>query len=450
MLPEAAGGAEAARQFFASGGGLVGAAAGASGAVAGEQAANAVPEEYKPLVDMLTNMGVGGLVAAGSAALQGAGRAVASGWNRLRAPLPNGKNETVINPETGQPFTTTDTGTPIAGTPGQWNLGLGRVAGAAGVPPSELGGTIPAQNPNMPGTLSLGQSTGNLGTMRLERTLRTANNAPFIAAEAANNQARAAALMGLAGPEEASAAASDFFLRRLHEIEATTPEEVAALASSRANAETLPITPASAAGAGMRGAIAEAHAPTLAGSDAAIRQATEAAEAGTTALGGGPETRLQDVGGAIQKPLTDLEAAKKARVDQLADAVDPEGKLAVDFGPLKSRASLIEKSGSKFDRRPDGETQEILNLIKDSENVEKFSDLRKLRTRITDELRVQRGSTGNPTNVRYLSMLLDSVDQAMAVSVGDAAAADAASVAAGTKGPLESVGGRMAAASPSA
>ena len=449
-----AAGAEAAPavQAIAAGGGGVGAVMGATGGVTGAVASQAVPDRFKPLADMLGNLVGGAAVGLGVAGAAGAGRLVGGTVDRVSAPLGIGPRETPTNPATGAPFADTETGAPVSATPSQMALAGQRIANAAEAPPADLAATIPPPNPELPGQATVGQTTGNLGLLNLERTLRGANRAPFIAAEAANNTARATALAGLAGPEELGAAASDFFLRRLREIEATPPAETGQAASAQAGVEGLPTVAPATAGSRMAGLIAQTQAPAVARSEEALTGAETAARGATEALGGAPETRVQDLGGNIQGALGTLDQAKADQVNHLADAVDPNGTAVADMAPVIMRAKAIQQAVEQRPnmKAPDGETAAILDLAAGHEPAAPFRDLRDLRTRITDELRVQRGDPAGRQNVARLSDLLSGVDEAMGTAVAKQAANDAQAVQSGALAPDQTVGARLASIAPAA
>ena len=435
---------------LAAGGGAGGLTVGVAGGVTGQLASEAVPDRFKPLADMLGNLAGGGIVAAGEAGLAGLGRMIGGVAGRMTAPLSVGAQETAINPETGQPFTSTTTGQPIAATPPQMRLAGQRVAAAAGAPPAEAAAALPTQAAELPGQLTAGQVSGNQGLLSLERTLRAQNRAPFIAQEAANNAARAAALAGIAGPPESAAAASDFFLRRLREIEAVPPAEQVGATVANAQAEALPTTTPAQAGGAMREQIAAAQAPAIGQSEAAMQAQQSAAERAVQELGGGPGTRVQEIGGVTQRGLSALDQAKADQVNGLFGQVDPQGTLVADMSPVKARAGAILASvGERPNiKGPDGETATILRLASEHEPAAPFRDLRDLRSRITDEMRVQRQDPAGRQNVAWLTQMLQSVDESMSGAVGRQAANDASSVRNGTLPFEQTVGSRMAAGAP--
>ncbi len=84
--------------------------------------------------------------------------------------------------------------------------------------------------PAIPGTqLTIGQETGNLGALGLERALRNTpyGRAAFLEQEARNDVARVAALEG-AAPAEATLAARNWALQRLKAMQAAAEGETSA------------------------------------------------------------------------------------------------------------------------------------------------------------------------------------------------------------------------------
>lgn len=428
--------------------------AGTVGGVTGALAGQAVPEEYRPIAEMLGDIAGGFGTVGVQAAAAGGRRLVGAAGRRMFGPLGPmfGEKPVIINPDTGQPYTD-QFGNPIRGTPTQAQMAGTVIARAAGETPAEAAANVPTQPANVPGQATMGQLRGNQGLLNFERTQRTRNRAPHIAIEAANNTARAAALVGLQ-PGEAASAASDFFLRRLSEIEAETPAERQAIDAARVQAEGLPTTTPAEAGAEFRERIAALNAPKIAGSEAKLQIAEEAARRAVRELGGGPETRLADVGGTQRKALAAIDQAKDDQVNRLADAVDPRGIMPASGIPITDEVKLIDRelANDRYMAKPDGDTAKLLDLARSEPPNTRFRTLRSLRSAITTGLRIERGNP-NPTratdtNKYILGRLLRAVDKAMADAVGDVAEKDAEAVRQGALPFTQTVGGRMAAASP--
>ena len=436
--------------------------AGGVGGGVGAVAAEAVPDRFKPLASMLGNVVGGGFVAGTVSLAKGAGQITQVVADRLAQPLGIGSKETPVNPTTGQPFTATQsvdatTGQPVAGaapisaTSGQMTMAGQKIGAASGQSPADLAAAVPPPNPDLPGQATIGQTTGNTGLLALERQLRTTNPNAVNAQEALNNAARVAALNALGTTDDVHAAASDFLHRRLQDIQNITPAEVAAQTAARQQAAAaLPGVSPAETGGRMAEAIQQARAPAIAASDAALARQQTGAEAATSALGGGPETRLQTAGATQQGALTTLDQAKRDQVNRIFGSMDPDGTMNADMGPVVTSAKAInaQLAARPNIRAPDGETADILSLAAGHEPVTPLRNLQDLRTRITNQLMIERGPGGNPNHVAWLSQLLTGIDQSMGVAAGDQAVRDAAAVRAGTMQPGQTIGARMAAGAP--
>jgi hypothetical protein len=412
LAPVATGVAAPIAEGMAAGASPGGAAIGAVGGAVGHGARAAVPPEYGDVADMLGNIVGGGLAAGAAAGLTAAGRIGASAYARMRAPLSIGPQETLINPETGQPFTAVSSnpeapGEPITATAGQQQLAAGQLASAARMSPGELIAAIPPAGEGVPGSaLSVGQQTGNLGSLRLERTLRTGNPVPFTEAEAANQNARVAALRGMAGPEAAGDAAGKFVADRLAQLRSL---EAALDKSGRETAQRV-----------------------------------------TEQLGGNPGAMSeQELGAAHQAALDALRIPIKRAASSLYDTIDGDGTKALSVKPVVEAA---KKALSEVNARMGGSLSDaergVLTAASQMRPVELFSDVRDLDKALGEAQRAIRndpklGAESSP--YRRITIVRNAVDSAMVDAAADAAKKDATLVAAGQKAPGETAGEKFAA-----
>lgn len=369
---EAVGAVNPALQALAQGAGPGGAFAGALGGATGFAAAQAVPPEYAPLADVFGNIVGGGLGAITAGGLTAAGRVGARAYDSM----PFGRQSELIDPATGAPFP----GQPEGGTTaGQQGLARDQIVAASGQQPADLVRSIDAAiaAQPLPGSQpSMGQGTGNLGLLRLERRQRTLNPQPFTEAEARRSVAQVNALRGMAGPEEAGRAAGEFVARQLASLRAAND------AIDAAEADT-------------------------------ARRVTEQ-------LGGNPAepgVDHQTLGGAHRDALEALRIPVKRQFQRINDALDPEGKWALDVSGVRdaARQLLAEINPRMGDEL--GPEAGVLNVAANLRDVELFRDLMKLDSNLGAVQRsirndIKLGAESPP--MRRVTILRDAVDAAMA------------------------------------
>lgn len=391
-----------AAQALAAGGGVGGAAAGAGGGVTGYAASKSVPPEYAPLADTLGNIVGGGLTAAGEAAVNAFWRIGTKAFQAMQQPMNLGAREPLIDPATGQPFPNG----PTTATAGQQTLAGRQIVAASGQTPAELSAAIPptADATLVPGSRpSLGQATGNLGVLGLERQQRNLNRTPYTEAEAANSVARVRALQGLAGPQEAGAAAGQFFAERL------------------------------------------AHLRVL--EDALERSAADTARRVTHQIGGNPaETGEQELGAAHRAALEALRGPVKAAAGRLYDAIDPDGTLALRVTAVRDAArKMLGEVNTRMGGALSPAEADVIWAAAGMRDVELFSDLRALDSNLSTAQRAIRTDPklgAESQAFRRISTLRAAIDDAMAEGAGEEAAADAAAAKGGSDKPT--AGARLA------
>lgn len=395
FLPFAAGGEGGllARMGSAA---ILGAGSGA-GQYAGENIGTGIDGQTgKDIGGFIGSVAGGGAAAIGEGALTGAARGAAM----LGADLGAGAKDTVVNPSTGEPLTDAY-GRPLRATKAQI-VGAGkRIAAGARVRPGTLANEISegAQSP-VPGfEPTVGQSTGNLGALALERELRNRYRSMFIARDAANTAALQKQLAGIA-PEEAADTARNFVRTHLDALRAGEEAETGTLAEN-----------ARAAASGLGSA----------------PSATNGADLGAEA-----RTRLE----AIRSPV-------KAAASQALEAVDPDHSLAVDASPVAQRARALlgnandtsDVGATRFSVNPRvGETlagpeRSVLDAAANMNSVVSFDDLRGLLGEIG---RAQRAIKVDPAlgaesrPFARMSMLRQSVEDAMANGAAEKASEETA------------------------
>jgi hypothetical protein len=267
-------------------------AAGAAGGAAGQEATEFVPDEYKPVVNVLGNLaGAGGV----------------AGATELGGRVLGGARSTASN--FVAPFTET----------GRQRLAGEKILGASSEP-STLAGKLDVDQPELvPGSQpTTYQLTGDQGIGNLERASAAKNSDAFLTRRAQQNAARTSAIEGLAPEGANSAAVGDYFRGVLSDMDARND---AALDSARGNVRsavqsTGATLPLNEYGPAMRGELADAN-----------NQAKASERALWSAID--PENRL-----ALDVTPTKQAATKV--VGNISDsAKPPQGEEAAIYGLLQ-------------------------------------------------------------------------------------------------------------------
>ena len=341
----------------------LGAAAGAVGGAGGQVAENAVPEPYKPLASMVGGTVTGAVPFVGAAAARGATQA-AGAAGRL-----------VTGPRTADQV---------------MNLAARRAQEAVAEPAATAAALDQGATSAVPGfaPTALQASGGDAGLATLEATQAAKGRTPF---KDRANQQTAALNEHLAAqvPEDASGEApAARFRTLLTQLDAQNEaRESAAIAAAQAETSRL-------------------GGPVPVGADA-------------------QETALQGYGNALRAPLVEAKAAAKAAEKRLWDAIDPDGTLAVDMSPARDAARATMKGMPANAAPMAGEEGAIFARAALLPKVQPFLELRALRRRITDAMRVELRTNGETETYGRLSSLLDAVHATMDPAVQEAAARDA-------------------------
>jgi len=257
--------------------------------------------------------------------------------------------------------------------------------------PAALVGKLDVENPELvPGSApTTYQLTGDNGLGQLERAQAAKSPDAFLARRADQNAARVGAIDGMA-PESASAAApGEFFQRQLADL--------------------------------------DSH------NDALVDAARQRAAQSVDRLGG--NLPRDQYGAAIRDELTDAKGQAKARESALWNAIDPEGKLAVDVSPVQQAASRIVSEIPRTALPPQGEEAAILQLAGSMQPVMPFSDLTALRGRLLQAIRDERFQGGETPALRRMTQLRSSIDDAISNAAAQKASADQSAVASGQMKP---------------
>lgn len=386
---------------------------GAAGGVVGQGLADVVPPQWKDVAATAGMIATGAGLEGGEALLRGGPQA--AGDVARAAVGPTGflqKSRPVIDPATAPVAIDPATGFPVVDAAGQpvRDLSKGRPFTAAGEPVTatrwerqaagraiaksmghEAGQpapVVPSEPPRtVPGTTyTIGTLTGDVGTLGEERRLQGTEHgrARFGQQEAANNAARVRHLENLS-PDEARETARDWMRSHLAQMQA---EEEASAAAGHAGAD----------------------------------QVLEAAGAGP----GLPDVRT--IGQGQQAALEDMRQPVKAAVGRGLDAIDPEGKFALDTSGVAAKGDEIERGIGKGGRLLDAE-RAPLEAAKSMRGVQLFSDLRDLLGNTAEAMReIRRDPKYGPESKPYkrMSALMGAIHDAMSDAAGRAAEAEAA------------------------
>ncbi|MGD0107056.1 MAG: hypothetical protein ABSC06_23910 [Rhodopila sp.] len=417
---------------------------GGSSGGASEAAAAAVPDPYKPIAGLVGGVVGVGVPAAAIAGARYAGRGLvdyaAPAYGRVNpltdAPVdprgilrrgldwivpkfggepsfvgrpgdaPTMADGTPINMLTHDPQT--GISKPLAATKNQARM-AGLKLRSLSSDPDAVRATLADQGPPaVPGNPTTAQLTGDPGLLAAERGVsRVVPDAQgqFLARAASENDTRVGLLRGLAEGADPAALST----------------EVGGQAAAQDAAHAARVAQIQAQTAGD-------VARTDAYGQRDVGQLQRGADRERAAMGGNQRVGSEEaIGTALRAPVVAAaEAAKKVR-GALYDAVDPRNRLAVSMSPIREGGAAIVGDMSVNDTAMGAGEAAIFRMVAALPDVQKFKDLRALRTSITDAIRDARAPppAGSPQGVRRLSILLGRVEGVM----DDAVASDAAEIA---------------------
>jgi hypothetical protein len=243
--------------------------------------------------------------------------------------------------------------------------------------PEALVGKIDAGSTELiPGSKpTLYQATGDSGIANLERGVSTRNPVPFQDLRAQQNAARHNAVEGLAPTDAQPGLVSQKIETQLRGISDDFDSRIAAAVSERDQAVS------GMGGAGERAAYGE----------------------------------------QFRATLKEAKKAEKEQVDALYARIDPDDTLALDIGGVKQAATEIRSKLPKAAKMAQEEARlhEVLDSLPD---VEKFTEIRALRSELLDAIRNERVSNGETQALRRMTQLQASIER----TIGAAAEAPAA------------------------
>ena len=383
----------------------------AAGGAGGQVAEDATPAPYKPLANIAGNL-------AGAGGTLGAIEGVGAGGRQVSSALGLGGKQTIagIRATPGQiAAAAADTGNAV-GQEGK-NIIARSVANeeeardleaqiandqtpsdvkqAAQTRLNQIQGRrvnlVPQQTDEHGNIIPSGPTTAQLagsgGT--LEKALRVANPDPFLARDAAQNNARVASINAVQ-PEGVPTSVGEHFTAMLDGIETKAAQDAAA------------------ARGGVQGA--------------------------TEGLGGAGAPSA--IGADVRAPLMERDIAAKERASNLWKAIDPEGKLAmpltgreptedIPFGGLRETAGgLLDEVNPDLGDTIDPKVEALLKGVKNLPDVIPFRDGQRIRTNIGNAERRLRKDPGNDADLRRLAIMKASFDDTTAAAADTAASTD--------------------------
>lgn len=352
------------------------------GQVGGEMAEEAAPESLKPLAQFAGSVAAGGV--AGGVQQLGAKGALAA---RQQAGVMGAGRKSSIG------------GMPV--TAAQADLAAGQVAGALGpegrailqADPGPWGMNDQIVPGSQPTTAQLAPTPGAVG---LEQAHRVASPAPFIQRAQEQNAARVGAIEGQAPAGSQTSAAVQFFANRLNDIDQQ----------------------------GQTGTTA----------------ARTGIEAQTGGLGGQQPTAA--IGDQTRGALQAAKEPVHAQTRRLWQAVDPDGTWALPATATREAGAKLQGEVSPT-AQMDAQEGKLLDRAATLPDVVKFSELGQMRADINAAMRRLSGTPGFDPNIRRLTILKQSIDQAISEGMENLAATEAQAVSSGAMPPERTMEARL-------
>lgn len=210
------------------------------------------------------------------------------------------------------------------------------------------------------------QQTGDMGLGGLEREVQTRNPAEFQQRRADQNSARREQL-GSLQPAGNAADLAAYVKSRVRWLDEQTEQDVA--------------------------------------------EATRVAQQRAEGLGG---TRTpEEYGAGLRDPLQEARDAAKARERALWSAVDPNGDLTVNAGPVRLEAHTILSSIPRSAKPPTGDEMHILQAASEYGTAIPFSELGALRTSVNDAMRTELRTAGQSQVYGRLSRMRSAIERSI-------------------------------------
>jgi hypothetical protein len=250
------------------------------------------------------------------------------------------------------------------------------------------------------------QLTGDQGLGNLERVVAKSNPDVFLGRMGEQNQARVAALSGLA-PESASPdAIGGFFRGQLSDIDA-------------------------------------AHTAQIDAARTAAREAVNQMGGAAPLTDANTASALQGFGQRLRAGLDAFNTAARARVSQLYKDVDPDGTLALGMAPIRQAANDIVAARPANAAPLSGDVAGIFQTARSLPDVQPFGEAAALRSRITDAMRAELYDNGRSQTYRTLTQLQKAIDNTLDGGVNQRAVAEDAAVKSGQIAPEQTILGRF-------
>ena len=438
---------------------LGGAVSGATGTAAADAAQESgVPSGYLPAINLAGQLAGGGVATLGAGAGMAALRGGRSALLAVGGAIPTGPARSFMD-NSGAPIVDTTTGRPVVATTSQMGRTGATIARRAGMAPADLAASLPAPlTPKaVPGSVpTAGQRTGNLGLLNLERELGMASASArqaFADRRVQQNSAQLARLRNFAPADGQAEAAGNYFVGRLNAIDAAEEAAVnAARAKYEEHADKIggDAHPADI-GRNMADHVDEHFKPAVSRADRAITSLEKAIDQKTqpgrsNAEG---ESARQQYGAALRDTLESIRVDANKERAALYEARDPEGKLAIDAGPVvraakRLRGELNPQAGDHLTPRE----EDLIGLGEALPDVAPMRTVAAFRKNVNAALQEATagknvGTPGAAEAVRRLTILKQSVDNAEAEATERAARSEAPAIAANIS-PGETVAGRLA------
>ena len=279
---------------------------------------------------------------------------------------------------------------------------------------------------------TLFQQTGEQSVGQLERSLQTADVAPFKMRRDEQQLARLKALNTL-NPEGQAEAVTDFLRSKLRDID----DEQAALVglagkAAREGVESLGAGRApEVVGAELQGALGAERAA----AQAPVREAVTAVA---------PDIAPDAAGAATRGVLKDAATASKRVKDELWRRLEGVEDIAVSTKPLKKAVDSLRREMTRMSPAVGGDTGNIMGLIEGAGKVASFKDIFELRKNINAARAAAVDPRGMETpDSRRLSIIMDSLEKALSESAPLVISKEAQDIASGALSEADSIVGAM-------
>lgn len=240
------------------------------------------------------------------------------------------------------------------------------------------------------------QQTGDSGLGALERGAAVRNPQAFADVRGSQNAARVSALTGIQSGAD-PAAVSQFVTSKLNEIDAST--------------------------------------------QAAVDQATQAAQAKASGLGGqAPEAS----GAALRTAIADAQQAGQQQVSALYKAIDPDGKLTGNVQGTKAAAKQVLGEMQPTSAPMSSSEAQAFQAASSMPDVAPLKALTELRTNVGAQMATELRNSGSTPTYARLSRLYGAIQDNLSQTIADKVASDNAQVQSGALPVQQSAAAQLA------